>query len=429
MNVRFYNAKVMTIAGEVKVSSDMEVWVKGNRIAYVGEAKRGLEDGEVWDREIDLNGNLLMPGLINGHTHSGMTFLRSNADDLPLDKWLNDRVFPLEAKLTEEDVYWCTLLACLEYLTSGTTSINEMYLAPYATARAAEEIGLRCVQCGVANKFQHFPKEQREWYDKLNSGNSLTSFRLGIHAEYTCSRENIEAIAELAREFKAPVYAHVSETAGEVAGCRERYNGKSPVEVLNELGLFDYGATIFHGVHVDENDLDILKEKNVSVITNPSSNIKLASGIAPVKAYLDKGINLGVGTDGPASNNCLDMFREMFLVSALSKVRENDAAVVDALDVIKMATIWGAKAIGLDQCGDIKEGMLADITVIDLHAPNMQPVNNIAKNLVYSGSKSNVKLTMVDGEILYENGEFLLKGGLDKEKIYAEVQAVIDRMR
>lgn len=429
MNIRFYNARVLTVSGGIKVEDNKELWVSGNKIVYLGDGSADKSKYK-WDREMDLKGNLLMPGFVNGHTHSGMTFLRSNADDLPLHRWLNEQVFPLEAKLTGEDIYWCTLLACLEYVTSGTTSICEMYINPIFTAKATETFGMRCVQCSAINNFSQPVSEMEEWYEKLNSGSPLTSFRLGIHAEYTCSRELMESVAAISHKNKAPVYLHACETAVEVEECKGRYNGLSPVQILNELGMFDYGATLFHGVHVDEKDMEIMKDKNLSVITNSSSNVKLASGIAPVRTYLEKGINLGIGTDGPASNNCLDMFREMFLTSTLEKVNNMDASAVDSLEVLKMATLGGARAIGLENTGDIKEGMLADLIVIDMMAPNMQPINNIAKNIVYSGSKSNVKLTMIDGEILYENGEFKLKEGCPSvEEIYGKVQAVIDRMR
>ena len=430
MNVRFYNARVLSVSGGVRVEDNKELWVSGNRIVYVGDGNDADRDKYKWDREMNLNGDLLMPGFVNAHTHSGMTFLRSNADDLPLQRWLNEQVFPFEAKLTGEDIYWCTLLACLEYLTSGTTSICEMYLNPIFTAKATETFGMRCVQCPAINNFSQPVSEMLEWYEKLNSGSPLTSFRLGIHAEYTCSKELIEEMAEISHQKKAPVYLHCCETALEVEECKERYNGLSPVQILDELGLFDYGATLFHGVHVTEKDMEIMKDKKLSVIINSSSNVKLASGIAPVKTYLEKGIDLGIGTDGPASNNCLDMFREMFLTSALEKVKNMDASAVDSLEVLKMATAGGAKAIGLEDCGDIREGMLADLIVIDMKAPNMRPINNIAKNLVYSGSKSNVKLTMIDGEILYENGEFRLKKDCPSvDEIYEKVQEVIDRMR
>ncbi|MBO6148706.1 MAG: amidohydrolase [Lachnospiraceae bacterium] len=430
MNIRLYNARIMTMERDCSIIPDGEVWVNGNEITYVGETwnrpKNGEKEAAVrWDREIDLNHDLVMPGFKDAHTHSAMVFLRSAADDMKLDKWLNELVFPKEAKLTSEDIYIATKLAILEYLTSGITSICEMYLDPYAIAKATEESGMRCVQCGGMNDFSQSVEKHREWYEKLNNGNSLTSFRLGLHAEYTCSKELLEAEADLAHELKAPVYAHNSETLKEVEECRERY-GMSPTEFMELTGLFDYGGTFFHGVHVSDRDLDIIQRLNIAVVTNPASNAKLASGIAPICKYQERGITLGIGTDGPASNNCLDMFREMFLVTALAKLKEGDAAAVDALDVLRMAVSGGAHAIGLYDCDCLSVGKKADMIVIDLHQPNMQPLNNIAKNIVYSGSKSNVKMTMIDGRILYEDGKFSI--GAEPEDIYRDVQKIVGRL-
>lgn len=200
----------------------------------------------------------------------------------------------------------------------------------------------------------------------------------------------------------------------------------TPTVYMDRLGIFNYGGGFYHCVHMTQNDLDIVKEHNISVITNPASNLKLASGIAPIDHMLKEGINLAIGTDGPASNNCLDMFREMFLVTALAKYRENDASAVDALEVLKMATIGGAKAMNLTDCDVLAEGKEADIIMIDLNQPNMQPIHNIQKNLVYSGSKQNVKLTMVAGKILYENGEFFI--GTDAYKIYEKANDIAERI-
>ncbi|MCR5626211.1 MAG: amidohydrolase [Lachnospiraceae bacterium] len=428
MNTRFYNARVLTMNKSTSVIDDGEVLVKGGSIAYAGDsagakkAARGLK----FDREIDANGNLVMPGFKDAHTHSAMTFLRTDADDLPLDRWLNDSVFPREAKLTGEDIYHCTKLAVLEYLTSGITTIGEMYMHPYDISRATEEMGMRMVLCGGMNNFSQSIEEQEEWFNNLNNKDSLTSYRLGLHAEYTSSKELIGALSDLAHKLEAPVYLHNSETKGEVEGCRERYNA-TPTEFMDSLGLFDYGGTSYHCVYLTENDMDIIKKRNISVVTNPASNLKLASGIAPIKAIADKGINIGIGTDGPASNNCLDMFREMFLTTALSKLKEEDASVMDANKVLEMAIGGGARAMGLDDVDCLAEGKRADLIMIDLHQPNMRPFNNITKNLAYSGSKSNVKLTMINGEILYEDGKFTEKYYVDE--IYEEVQKVIERVR
>ena len=433
MNTRFYNARVLTMDGDTNIIENGEVLVKGNTILYAGSKEGAIEylqnstDTIMWNREIDANGNLVMPGFKNAHTHSGMTFLRSAADDMKLDDWLTQQIFPREALLTPDDVYIATKLAILEYLTSGVTAVCEMYLMPEVIAKAMEESGMRCVQCGGMNNFSQSLELQRKWFKELNKENSLTSYRLGLHAEYTTSKELLEQTAALAKELKAPVYLHNSETEAEVQGCKDRYNGLTPTEALDEMGMFEYGGTFFHGVHVTDHDMEIMKKHNIAVVTNPASNAKLASGIAPIEKYLKEGITLGIGTDGPASNNCLDMFREMFLVTGLAKLRENDASAVDAAEVLKMAAVGGAHAMGLTDCDSLKSGKKADLIMLDMHAPNMQPINNIVKNVVYSGSKSNVLMTMIDGKILYEKGEFNI--GEDPEKIYSEVQAIIDRMR
>lgn len=432
--IRFYNGKLLTIDGEIQVQESCEVWVDRDRVVLAGDAGRVREfcrtqaekvgkDGaqaEIsFEREIDLHGNLLMPGFKDAHTHSPMTFLRSYADDMPLQDWLYKQVFPMEAKLTPEMIYHFTKLAVLEYLTSGITASFDMYVEPEANARANLEMGFRTVLCGTLNDFKDSIETLEGFYRKYNQYHPLISYQLGFHAEYTTSEGLLRDLAALAGQYRAPVYTHLSETAAEVAGCEERY-GSSPVKTLAEMGLWEYGGGGFHCVHVSEEDMDIIKEKGIYVVTNPASNAKLASGIAPICAMLEREIPLAIGTDGPASNNCLDMFREMFLVTGLAKLREQNAAACPAEAVLKMATAGGAAAMGLKDCDCIAEGKQADLIVIDLHQPNMQPEHNLVKNLVYSGSKQNVLLTMVAGRILYENGQFFT--GEDPEQIYEEVK-------
>lgn len=430
MNYRFYNARILTMETTDIITG--ELWVQDDKILYVGEGgdvavicqSLSLES-IVWDREIDCNGNLLMPGFKNAHTHSAMTFLRSYADDLPLQDWLTKQVFPMEAKLNGEMIYHLTKLAVLEYLTSGITSIFDMYLTPETTAKACVEMGMRCVQVGAVSGQENFEqslKTMEERYHSLNDFDPLHSYFIGFHAEYTCSKALLEQVAEMAHRYQVPVFAHISETKAEVEGCKERY-GMSPVKLFDEIDMFTYGGGGYHCVWLDDADMDIFAKRNLSVVTNPGSNTKLASGIAPISDYLMRGINVAIGTDGPASNNCLDMFREMFLVTGLAKLREEDAAAVDALEVLKMATVNGAKAMNLPDTDVLAAGKQADIIMIDLHQPNMQPLNNIAKNLVYSGSKSNVKMTMIRGRILYENGQFAKE--TDVEAIYRKANEII----
>lgn len=437
MNYRFYNARILTMETDRLITG--ELWVQDGKILYVGDGSdtdgvcaggQGAEDGKGrWDREIDCGGNLLMPGFKNAHTHSGMTLLRSYADDLPLQDWLFKQVFPIEDKMDGEMVYHLTKLAVLEYLTSGITSIFDMYLTPETTAKACVDMGMRCVQVsGTSGQTDFEPSlellEQR--YQALNHDDPLLSYFIGFHAEYTCSRELMERVAQIAHKYKAPVYTHLAETKAEVEGCRERH-GMSPAKLLDTIGMFDYGGGGYHCVWMDEEDMEIFRRRGLSVVTNPGSNTKLASGIAPISAYLKKGINVAIGTDGPASNNCLDMFREMFLVTGLAKLREEDASAVDAWEVLKMATVNGAKAMYLPDTDVLAPGKAADIIMIDLHQPNMQPINNIPKNLVYSGSKQNVKMTMIQGRILYENGIFT--DAYDVEEIYRKANEIIDSLR
>lgn len=425
MNIRLYNARILTMAEGQDIFLG-EIWVKEHRIAYVGPTGKKEADF-VWDREIDCNQNLLMPGFKNAHTHSGMTLLRSYADDLPLDQWLNQQIFPVEAKMTAEDIYELTKLAILEYLSSGITAAFDMYLTPESIAKAFEDMGMRCVQVSALNNFSQSPELMEKMYLELNhpEQDSLNSYMLGFHAEYTCSKELLEKVAAMAQKYKAPVYTHLAETEKEVNECISRY-GMTPLQFLDSLGMFHYGGGGYHCVHVTEEDMDIMKKRNFYVVTNPGSNTKLASGIAPISAYLEKGIPVAIGTDGPASNNCLDMFREMFLVTGLAKLKEKDASAVDAYDVLKMATVNGAHAMGLKDCDILAEGKYADMILIDLHMPNMQPIHNIPKNIVYSGSKMNVKMTMINGKICYESGTYFVSQEADS--IYEACEAISKRL-
>ncbi len=422
MKIRFYNGRIMpmTNGGEIL---EQELWVEGDSISYTGPAK----DNDVqWDRQINLNGNLLLPGFKNAHTHSAMTFLRSFADDLPLLDWLNEQVFPMEAKIDGEDMYHLSRLAILEYLSSGITANFDMYFHPETVSQASIDSGFRTVMCGSINNFYNSPQGLEDFYLTYNKANPLISYKLGFHAEYTCSEELLKEIAALSQKYQAPVYTHNSESASEVEGCIQRH-GTTPTVYLESLGLFEHGGGGYHCVHMSDEDLKIMKDKGLWVISNPGSNVKLASGIARLCDMDKMGIGLALGTDGPASNNCLDMFREMFLATALQKIKLDDASAMDAVRVLEMATVGGAGAMGLSDCDVLAVGKKADLVVLDLNQPNMQPLNNLAKNIVYSGSKSNVAMTVVAGRILYEKGEFFV--GEDPERIYQRANEIIARVR
>lgn len=421
MKIRFINARILTMEENRPIFRG-ELWVEDGLISYVGPKKSTEIE---FDRIINCGGNLLMPGFKNAHAHSPMTFLRSFVDDLPLDRWLNEAVFPLEDRLKPSDIYTLSKVAFAEYVSSGITAAFDMYYYPLEIAKAAIDVGFRSVLVGTITSTRQSIAEIKATYETINKMSPLVTYKLGFHAEYTSTPEILAKLSEIANELKAPIYTHISETEKEVEGSIKRH-GATPAVYFDRLGLFNYGGGGYHGVAFKDEDFDVFKKRNLSIVTCPSSNTKLASGIAPIKRFLDEGINVAIGTDGPASNNALDMFREMFLVTGLAKLREGDAAVVDGLEVLKMATVNGAIAMELNNADILKEGKFADLILFDLDQPNMQPIHNIAKNIVYAGSKSNIYLTMINGKILYENGEFFFDDSI--ENIYKEASEITRRI-
>lgn len=398
-----------------------ELHTEDSKISYIGPAKA---DNAAFDREIDCKGNLLMPGIKNAHTHSAMTFSRSLADEYCLNDWLHKAIFPREAKLTPESVACFSKLAYAEYLAGGVTACFDMYFFKEANAQAAVETGFRHVFCGAANDFGGMEDLER-YYNELNSFDPLISFIYGFHAEYTTNEDNLKFVSELAHKYEAPVYAHISETKEEVDGCIERY-GVTPAVLFDKLGIYDFGGGGFHCVWFTDEDREIFKRRGLWSVFNACSNLKLASGITPVYKFIADDMNIAVGTDGAGSNNALDMFREMYLDTVLSNVETHNAAAVDPFKILKAATSGGALCMGLNDCDVLAEGKQADIIMIDMSKPSMQPENNITANIVYSGNPGIVKMTMIAGKILYEDGNYTT---LDMEEIYKEAKGFMDVLR
>ncbi len=379
--IRFYNGKLLSLSDGFEISG-WEVWVEESMILYVGPA---IGAHPPFEREIDLRGNLLMPGFKNAHAHSAMTFLRSYADDLPLQSWLFDKVFPLEAKLTPDDIYALTKLAILEYLRGGITSAFDMYYKRDAFAQASIDCGFRMVLCGALAAGDDWTVGEMDTI-KFNNLHPLISYIPGIHAEYTANPDLLMFMKMLVDEYRLPFFTHNSETKREVEECIERH-GLTPTQLFEENGLFEHGGGGFHCVWINEDDMNIFARRGLYAVTCPASNAKLASGIAPVS--------------------------------------ELDAASCDAREILRAACSTGARAMRIDaDC--IAPGKLADLVVIDLHQANMQPEHNTVKNLVYSGSNSNVLLTMVNGKILYENGVYHV--GESPEDIIAHARAAAERI-
>lgn len=313
MRIRFYNARILTMLQKEPFMG--EVWVKDDVIERVVDGKEDILK-ESFDEQIDCMGNLLLPGFKNCHAHGPMTFLRSFADDLPLQEWLNHKIFPAEAKLTQEDIYTLMQLAILEYIRGGITTSFEMYFYPEMIAKACIDMGFRVVLSGTVFGMDEPVTEAvhtlRNDYKAFSNCHPLVDYKLGFHSEYSCCRALLEKIAELSMEYKAPVYMHNSETVKEVEECIARY-GMTPVQIMDKLGLFEYGGAGHHLIYTNEIDWEILKRKGIYAVTNPSSNLKLASGIAPIREYVRKGIPVAIGTDGPASNNNLNFLRKCIL--------------------------------------------------------------------------------------------------------------------
>ena len=416
MKTLLKNARILTMDGEDIFFGEILIEDK-----YI--KKIDLIINEDADLIIDCKDNLLMPGFKNAHAHTAMVFARSIADDLPLHKWLFDTIFPMEAKFKKNDIYHLTKLGILEYIKSGITAAFDMYFNPNEIIKASLDLGFRNVILATSDK--ESIEEIKQNYIQYNKKDDLISYRIGIHAEYTTSYERIKEIASLINELKCPCYLHVSETKSEVDDCLNRYK-LTPVKFLDSLGFFNYGGGGFHSIYLTDEEIDIYKKKGVYVISCPASNLKLASGIAPLDKYQKAGLNIALGTDGAASNNSLDMFKEMYLASTLSKVMNNDASSMDGYEVLKMATVNSAHAMGLFDADILAENKLADIIMIDLQSPNMQPINNIAKNIVYAGSKDIIKMTMINGKILYYNNKFAKN--IHPNTIYKKAQNITDRL-
>ena len=403
------NGTVLTLdAGNTEIINGA-VAIAKDTITAVGP---GDEFGE-WSvsRVIDANGGIIMPGLINSHTHAAMTCFRGLADDLQLMTWLNDHIFPAEAKLDEHKVFWGTLLACAEMIMSGTTCFCDMYLYEDAVARAAKEAGVRAVVGEVLYDFDspnYGPIEKGFEYTQTLidtwKGDPLVSIAVEPHSTYLCAPELLKRAFNLAQAFNLPLVIHLAESKSEVEQIKKRY-GRTPVEHLAGLDVLAPNVLACHCVELTPNDITLLQRSDVKVAHNVESNMKLASGVAPIPCLLKEGICVGMGTDGCASNNDLDLFLEMDTVAKLHKAKTLDPTAMDARTVLRMATIQGARALGLNESiGSLEKGKKADLIIIDTHKPHLTPMYNPVSHLVYAAMGSDVRTSIINGVIVMEEG-------------------------
>lgn len=417
--------KNVAVYRDGKAEEGQNILIEDNRILSFPKQTENL----AFDQLIDGEGMLALPGLVNAHTHVAMTLFRSYADDLALMDWLQNMIWPAEEHLNDDIVYWGSMLAFAEMIRGGTTAFCDMYMFMDSCAQAAEKAGIRGnIARGLAGVTPNGMKaleENVELFRKWDqAGNGRIRVMLGPHAPYTCPPDYLKKVRDTAEKYGIPIHIHLCETKGEVETCQSKFN-MTPIALMNSIGLFDCPTLAAHCVHVTDEDIKILANKHVCVAHNPGSNLKLASGIAPVPKMRKAGITVGLGTDGASSNNKLDMFAEMRLAALIHKGATLDPFAIKAEEALQMGTEAGAKCLGYSDLGVLKEGYLADIILVDRSGWNWKPCFNSVSLAVYAGNSMDVDTVMVNGELLMRHRELLT---IDAEKLSYETERVTKKL-
>ncbi|ACK42211.1 MULTISPECIES: amidohydrolase [Dictyoglomus] len=409
----------VSVFQEGDILNNKNILIENDIIKEISEDK----NFEKIDYVIEGKNKIALPGLVNTHTHLAMTLFRGFADDLPLKEWLEEKIWPQEAKLTAEDVYWGSLLGICEMIKGGTIAFADMYFFMDEVAKAVSESGVKASlsvgMIGVSGNENEILNRgvnfAQNWH---NAENGRIKVMLAPHAPYTCPPSFLEKVINKAVEMNLSIHTHLSETYLEVENIKNIY-GLTPVRLMDRIGLFNVPVLAAHCVFVDDEEIEILSEKGVGVAHNPQSNLKLASGVAPVKKMVEKRVKIGLGTDGPASNNNLDLWEEIRLVATLHKGVEKDPVCIPAKEALNMATKNGMEILGFENSGIIKEGYKADLILVNINKPHFYPRHNLISHLVYSALSSDVDTVIVDGKVLMEKRELKI---LDEEKIMFEAE-------
>ncbi len=421
--------KISVVDDSFSLRRDMYLVTNGSRIEYIGKEKPLNYEGEVYNGE----NKVVLPGFVNNHCHVPMTLLRGYGEGLPLHRWLTEKMFPFEAKLTGEDIYWGSLLGIAEMVKSGVVSFTDMYFEIELMAQAVSESGIKVnLSHGLSYnskkpsifELQGYKDTERMLDIASRDKTGRLKIDIGLHAEYTSRESLVREVAHYARERNLIVHTHLSETQGEHDNCKLKY-GKTPAEYFAECGLFDQPTTAAHCVWVEDSDIEIIKSKGVVPVHCPSSNMKLGSGFAPIKQMIEAGIPVTIGTDGASSNNNLNMVEEIYLAAMINKGSTQDPEFMYPAQLLKLATINGAWAQGREDCGSIKVGNKADLVVFDMDKPHLQPVFDELANILYSGQSDDICMTMIDGQIVYKDGEFKT---IDIEKVMHKAVGIKERI-
>lgn len=428
MKLLIENCTIVPMTGEDYFIGS--IGVDGSKISMVTSDCNRIADFKKNDdvQIISGEGRIAIPGLINTHTHAAMTLMRGFSDDMQLMDWLVNKIWPIEEKLTGDDIYWGTKLSVAEMIRSGTTTYVDMYWDMESNSKVIEESGIRgylsiTLMDACTDKFKTIDKDIEYYNDTLDG---RLRMMVAPHAPYTCAPEILRKCVEVAKKHSIILHTHLCETEGEIKDIEEKY-GVKPIEYYHQNGVFDVPVLAAHCVKVSDEDILKLKQYGVSVAHNPISNMKLASGVAPVSKMIDLGLNVSLGTDGASSNNNLDMFEELRTAAFLQKLTTGDPTAIKAYDALYMATVAGAKALRREnELGMIKEGMIADIVLIDSKSPNLNPLHNVVASIVYAGSGGDVVTTIVNGKILMLDRELLT---IDLDECLDKVSVIAERLR
>lgn len=433
MNILIENIDIIAVDDNVRFIKNGNIYIKNNIIDFISPPGKNVRDFQP-DRIIDGKNKLIMPGLVNTHTHCAMTLLRNYADDLALEEWLFKKIFPAEGRLTPEDIYWGSMLGIAEMIKSGTTTFADMYLHMDAVAEAVIDSGIRANLSKSPLKFNAggrpgMVKDTQSCFAYYKNWNNSASGRIKVyievHSVYLFDAESLRESAEIAKQLDTGIQIHVLETMREREESIKKY-GMNSAEACAEYGIFDVPVIAAHCVHVSDSDMDILKSKGVNVAHNPTSNLKLGSGVARIPYLLEKGINVSIGTDGTASNNNLNMFEEMHIAALIHKGVERNPLLVNAEQAIRMATLNGAAAAGFgDETGCIRPGMKADLIILDTDKPHFHPMGDPMSAIVYSAQGADVDTVIIDGNIVMENQQLKT---IDEELVKRKVAEITKRV-
>ena len=433
MKTLIKNIDIITMDADKNRYPGGAILYEGDTIEYVGPFS-DLEDKIKEDNRqvkvIDGRGMLALPGFINAHTHIPMTAFRGYADNMALWEWLTQKIWPMEAKLKPGDCYWLSLLGAAEMIMAGVTTFSDMYMFTGDIARAAADSGMRAVisraMVGPDDTYGQRLKDVEELAEWQNKAEGRITMMIAPHAVYTCSPDFLVTCRKLAEEYKTGIHIHLSETAKEVEDCLKEH-GKTPVKHLYDLGYFDLPVTAAHCVHLTDEDMDLMARHDVMVAHCPSSNMKLASGFAPVDRMLKRGITVSLGTDGAASNNNLSILKEMSVAALIAKGYTGDPNALPAHKVVEMATASGAKALMLeDKTGSLEAGKKADIQLIDISGPHLFPKEDPLVHLVYSGYSGDVDTLVINGRVVMQGRKLTT---IDLGLVYKEVEKIVNRLR